>query len=274
MSGSTVANVSQLIPRSNATGTRIVGYDPIADTFVVITPGALTGQTGPQGPVGPAGPTGAQGTPGSPGTNGRTVLNGTGVPAASLGANGDFYIDVSAWRIHGPKTNGAWPAGVNLVGPQGPAGPAGTGGGSGLPSGGTDGQILVSQGGVGTWQTGTSIVADRTPTVSINTPTALTFAAHNRRRVILKAAANLTLAVSEVNASGGSGMEFSVSNRHTAINQITFGAGITVLQPSSGTGTGGIVKIAPGSASLASAIAVDIYADGADRIAEIHGNVA
>ncbi len=273
MSGTTIAHVSQLTLRTNAAGTVIVGYDPVADVFVTLAPSALQGIQGPAGATGATGPTGAQGVPGSAGTNGRTVLSGIGVPASSTGSNGDFYIDISSWRIHGPKANGAWPGGVNLVGPAGPTGPTGSGGGGGMPAGGVAGQILVSDGTSAVWTTGTSIVADRTPTVAIATPTALTFANHNRRRIALTAAANLTLSVSEVNA-GGSGMEFTVTNRHTSINQITFGAGITVLQPATGTGTGGVVKIGAGSASTYRKIVVDIYPLGADRVAEISGDVA
>ena len=89
------------------------------------TPG-LTGATGPQGPAGVAGPTGPQGVAG---TNGRTLLNGTGAPAAALGADGDFYLDTAASVLYGPKgavTAGIWPAtGTGLVGPAGAAGPQG-----------------------------------------------------------------------------------------------------------------------------------------------------
>ncbi len=40
-----------------------------------------TGETGSQGPQGPTGLTGATGAQGPAGTNGKTVLNGSGVPA-------------------------------------------------------------------------------------------------------------------------------------------------------------------------------------------------
>lgn len=42
-------------------------------------------QTGPQGPAGATGPAGPAGA------DGKTVLNGTGAPAASVGSDGDFY---------------------------------------------------------------------------------------------------------------------------------------------------------------------------------------
>ena len=64
------------------------------------------------------GPSGAPGATGIPGTDGKTVLNGSGAPSDSLGANGDFYIDTTANKIYGPKATGAWPlTGTSLVGP-------------------------------------------------------------------------------------------------------------------------------------------------------------
>jgi Collagen triple helix repeat (20 copies) len=84
------------------------------------------------------GPAGPQGLPGFDGSNGKTVLNGSGAPAGSLGRNGDFYLDTTSEVLYGPKTAGAWPAtGVSLVGPRGatgatgPAGPAGDAGPAG-----------------------------------------------------------------------------------------------------------------------------------------------
>jgi hypothetical protein len=86
------------------------------------------------------GPAGPQGLPGFDGSNGKTVLNGSGAPAGSLGRNGDFYLDTTSEVLYGPKTAGAWPAtGVSLVGPRGatgatgPAGPAGDAGPAGPP---------------------------------------------------------------------------------------------------------------------------------------------
>jgi hypothetical protein len=76
------------------------------------------------------GPAGANGTNG---TNGNTVLNGTGAPPSTVGANGDFYLDTSASTLYGPKANAVWPAvGVSLVGPQGPAGKDGAKGTNGV----------------------------------------------------------------------------------------------------------------------------------------------
>jgi hypothetical protein len=97
---------------------------------------------GQQGPAGPAGATGATGATGAAGADGRTVLSGSGGPASELGADGDFFIDTTAWVIYGPKATGAWPGGASLVGPTGatgatgPVGPTGATGPTG-PTGAT-----------------------------------------------------------------------------------------------------------------------------------------
>lgn len=56
---------------------------------------------------------------GEPGQDGKTILNGTGTPSSGLGSDGDFYIDTAAQKIYGPKTAGAWGAGIDLKGPAG-----------------------------------------------------------------------------------------------------------------------------------------------------------
>jgi len=76
--------------------------------------GAGTSQVGPAGP------------------SGSSVLSGTGPPASSLGADGDFYIDTSVNSIYGPKAAGAWGSAVPLVGPQGPTGATGPVGPQGI----------------------------------------------------------------------------------------------------------------------------------------------
>ena len=48
-------------------------------------------------------------------------MSGAGAPGAGVGANGDFYLDTTAWVLYGPKASGAWPgSGTSLVGPAGP----------------------------------------------------------------------------------------------------------------------------------------------------------
>ncbi len=73
---------------------------------------------------------------GPQGLPGKSILNGAGAPAASLGTVGDFYIDVTAKAIYGPKTAAGWGAATSLIGPVGPAGPAGPTGPTG-PTGST-----------------------------------------------------------------------------------------------------------------------------------------
>ncbi len=90
-----------------------------------------TGASGLQGLAGSAGATGATGLQGVTGLNGRTILNGVIAPIASQGVDGDFYLDTVASNFYGPKTAGAWPASVSLVGPAGTAGTSGAAGAAG-----------------------------------------------------------------------------------------------------------------------------------------------
>ena len=72
------------------------------------------------------GPPGADGVVGTDGQDGKTILNGSGTPAADLGSEGDFYIDTSANDIYGPKSAGGWGSPTSLVGPAGSGGDADT----------------------------------------------------------------------------------------------------------------------------------------------------
>lgn len=61
-------------------------------------------------------PTGVQGP------RGNSVLNGVGAPGTEAGIDGDWYIDTTtpnALVIYGPKTAGAWGAGIPLGGGTG-----------------------------------------------------------------------------------------------------------------------------------------------------------
>jgi hypothetical protein len=72
----------------------------------------------------------------------NTVLSGEGVPAKTLGINGDFYIDIKTMNMYGPKKNNSWPLPVSMRGPQGATGAAGSdgkNGTSGAVSAGTAG---------------------------------------------------------------------------------------------------------------------------------------
>ncbi len=91
----------------------------------------IAGADGADGATGVTGPTGPTGVTGEAGTDGRTVLSGTASPTGGDGADGDFYIDTDDNLLFGPKTAGAWGAGVSLVGPTGPTGEAGATGPTG-----------------------------------------------------------------------------------------------------------------------------------------------
>lgn len=65
------------------------------------------------------------------GGGGAVLRSGAGAPSAGLGANGDFYLDSTAHSIYGPKTSGAWGAGVSLIGPPGDPGDPGAPGADG-----------------------------------------------------------------------------------------------------------------------------------------------
>ncbi|MBZ4189859.1 OmpA family protein [Niabella beijingensis] len=64
-------------------------------------------------PVSLIGATGPKGTPGS------VIINGTGVPGASDGRDGDYYLDKEQALLYGPKTAGGWGEPVSLKGPAG-----------------------------------------------------------------------------------------------------------------------------------------------------------
>src|ERR1035437_6550363 len=99
----------------------------------------LTCSCGKDGAVGPAGSTGAvgpAGPAGANGTNGSLIYSGTTPPDDTIGATGDFYLDLSTGLLYGPKTVGGWGTGFSLLGATGAPGRAGSKiiSGSGAPS--------------------------------------------------------------------------------------------------------------------------------------------
>lgn len=103
----------------------------VGDFYIDTTANAIYGPKNASGWGGPLrlmGPKGDPGQPGTPGADGKTVLNGSGVPAAGLGTNGDFYIDTTANAIYGPKTNSGWGSPTSLVGAKGDQGSPGMSG--------------------------------------------------------------------------------------------------------------------------------------------------
>src|SRR5690606_14261896 len=51
--------------------------------------------------------------------NGTVLLNGGGAPSASLGKNGDFYLDKTNLTIYGPKTVAGWGEPTSIKGTDG-----------------------------------------------------------------------------------------------------------------------------------------------------------
>ena len=108
---------------------------PQGQTGVQGTTGAqgVAGVQGETGAIGPAGPTGANGK------NGSVIYSGITIPATSLGAVGDFYLNTTTGLLYGPKTAAGWGTGFSLKGPTGATGAVGAAGsqilnGSGIPS--------------------------------------------------------------------------------------------------------------------------------------------
>jgi len=73
---------------------------------------------------GDKGDIGVTGVSGTDGDDGNTILSGSGDPLPSTGDIGDFYIDVDADVLWGPKVLGSLWVGtdVSLVGPAGDSG--------------------------------------------------------------------------------------------------------------------------------------------------------
>src|SRR5580700_2331713 len=71
---------------------------------------------------GPQGIPGATGAAGPAGDDGSQIYAGDGSPAASLGKDGDYYLDKSADNLYGPKTDAGWGTPVSLGGGQGGSG--------------------------------------------------------------------------------------------------------------------------------------------------------
>ncbi len=70
------------------------------------------------------------------------ILSGPGIPADTLGGNGNLYFDTTGKALYGPKAVGAWGSGVSLAGSAGADGktvrrgsgaPFSNGGGRGGP---------------------------------------------------------------------------------------------------------------------------------------------
>ena len=100
-------------------------------TSLAILPSAIAGEKINNKAAGP-----------SPTTVVNTILSGSGVPAKTLGINGDFYIDTKNLNLYGPKTKGVWkvstslrsrdvPVVANVIGESGAMGQTGAKGATG-----------------------------------------------------------------------------------------------------------------------------------------------
>ena len=69
----------------------------------------------------------------------NTIRSGNGVPATTLGNDGDFYIDLKSMNFYGPKKNKRWPLPTSLRGPVGATGPSGVDGKNGATANATAG---------------------------------------------------------------------------------------------------------------------------------------
>jgi hypothetical protein len=107
------------------------GYLVCVDTKTgaVTHPGTLKCKKGQKRLVlGAQGSAGLVGASGLPGKSGNTLWTGNGEPSSTLGIPGDSYLDLVGKKIHAPKaSDGTWPIGISIVGPQGPQGPGGSG---------------------------------------------------------------------------------------------------------------------------------------------------
>ena len=75
----------------------------------IVNAGFVQGAKGSPGPPGPPGPRGADGA------DGATILNGEGPPRPEVGKDGDFYIQVDATDLWGPKVGGRWLGPIHLL---------------------------------------------------------------------------------------------------------------------------------------------------------------
>jgi hypothetical protein len=91
--------------------------------ILVIATGCKKGDTGPAGPQGQQGTAGVVGPAGADGT---IMYSGTTAPAAALGKPGDYYIDLYAGLLYGPKSSSGWGGGYAMRGSDGVAGKNGT----------------------------------------------------------------------------------------------------------------------------------------------------
>ncbi|GAB3027307.1 hypothetical protein GCM10027051_35180 [Niabella terrae] len=77
---------------------------------------------------GEVGVQGEKGDQGIAGIDGTKILSGSGLPAANIGAIGDFYLQTGSSVLFGPKTGSGWGSGSSLKGATGAKGSTGAAG--------------------------------------------------------------------------------------------------------------------------------------------------
>lgn len=93
-------------------------------------PQGVAGSTGATGGTGPTGATGAAGANGAAGSPGSVWYNGSGVPSAGVGINGDYDLDTATGNVY-QKAAGTWGIVANIKGATGTAGATGSAGAAG-----------------------------------------------------------------------------------------------------------------------------------------------
>jgi len=98
---------------------------------------------------------GTQGPTGAAGKDGSIIYSGAGVPVATMGLNGDYYLDKNTGNLYGPKTGVGWGAALALKGTNGTNGTNGSNGTNGADgvngtngTNGTNGSTTLSGNGV------------------------------------------------------------------------------------------------------------------------------
>lgn len=85
--------------------------------------------------------------------------NGSGAPGATLGADGDLYVDETANQVYGPKASGNWGFGSPLVIRNGVVPPTASVGDNGDFYVDTNANMVYGRKTAGAWGSGTSIVS-------------------------------------------------------------------------------------------------------------------
>ncbi len=137
-------------------------------TAITLISACKKGETGPQG---------EKGIQGIAGPEGSTILSGSTTPTATVGKNGDFYLDLSTGNLYGPKTTAGWGSALNLKGPNGANG-KGILSGTGIPANtlGTDGDYYLDKATynlygpktTGNWGTPTALIGAQGPMGNAN----------------------------------------------------------------------------------------------------------